>query len=103
MKLNNYLDNILYAFASSDYDGRGDQGRGSSMKNPRLVSAKYCGRAFSISSVIGLLLFAGCSSIDDTAENHRVTANLVTSHVEPGQEGPEKQPINPEPSYEWFY
>jgi hypothetical protein len=103
MKLNNYLDNILYAFASSYYDSRGDQGGGSSMKNLSLVSAKYCGWAFSISSVIGLLLFAGCSSIDGTAENHRVTANLVTSHVEPGQEGPEKQPVNPEPSYEWWY
>jgi hypothetical protein len=73
------------------------------MKKSMLGSTKYCGRTLSISSVICLLLFAGCSSIDGTAENHRVTASLVTSHVEPGQEGPEKQPVNPEPSYEWWY
>jgi hypothetical protein len=72
------------------------------MENPSLVSAQ-CARALSISSVICLLLFTGCSSIDGTAENHRATANLVTSHVEPGQEEPEEQPVSPEPSYEWFY
>jgi len=103
MKLNNYLDNILYALSPGYYQSRGDHGKGSSMKNLSLVSAKCCGRALSISSVICLLLFAGCSSIDGTTENHRVTANLVTSHVGPGQEEPEKQPVSPEPSYEWWY
>jgi hypothetical protein len=73
------------------------------MKNPSLVSVKYCERALSISSVICLLLFTGCSSIDETAENHKATANLVTSHVEPGQEEPEEQPFSPDPSSEWFY
>jgi hypothetical protein len=73
------------------------------MKSPNLVSAKYCGQALSISSVICLLLFAGCSSIDGTAADPRVTANLVTSHVGPGPEEPEKQPVSPEPSYEWWY
>jgi hypothetical protein len=73
------------------------------MMNPSLVSAKYCGRALSISSMICLLLLTGCSGIDGTTEKPRVTANLVTSHVEPGQEEPEKQPVSPEPSYEWFY
>jgi hypothetical protein len=103
MKLNNYLDNILYAFAPNDYQSPGDQGRGSSMKNPSLVSAKCCGRAFSLSSVICLLLFTGCASIDGTAGNHGVTANLVARHVEPGLEETEKRPVSPEPSYEWFY
>jgi hypothetical protein len=73
------------------------------MKNPSLVRAKYCGRALAISSVICLLLLTGCSSIDGTAENHRTTANLVTSHVEPGQEEPETQPVSPDPASEWFY
>jgi|HubBroStandDraft_3_1064219.scaffolds.fasta_scaffold830109_1 hypothetical protein len=73
------------------------------MKNPSLVSAKYCEQALSISSVICLLLFTGCSSIDGTAENHRATANLVTSHFGPGTEEPEQQPVGPDPSYEWFY
>jgi len=85
------------------YQSRGDQGRGSSMKNPSLVGAKYCGRALSISSVFCLLLFTGCSSIDGTAEDHRVRANLVTSHVEQGQEEPENQAVSPDPAYEWFY
>ena len=85
------------------YQSRGDQGSGSSMKNPSLVSATYCGRALSISSMICLLLFTGCSSVDGTADDHRVTTNLVTSHVEQGQEEPGKQPVSPEPSYEWFY
>jgi hypothetical protein len=71
------------------------------MKNPSLVSAKYCGQIISISSVICLLLFTGCSSIDGTTT--KVTANLVTSHVGPGPEEPEKQAVSPEPSYEWWY
>jgi hypothetical protein len=73
------------------------------MKNPSLVSAKCCGQALSLSSVICLLLFTGCSSIDGTAGNLKVRTNLVTSHVEPGQEGPKKQFVNPEPDYSWFY
>lgn len=103
MKFYKRLDNILDAFGPGYYQSRGDQGKGSSMKNPSLVSAKYCGRALSIASMICLLLFTGCSSIDGTAENHRATANLVTSHVEPGQEEPEEQPFSPDPSSEWFY
>jgi hypothetical protein len=103
MKSNNYLDSILSAFASSYYQSRGDQGRASSMKNPSLVSAKCCGRALSLSSVIGLLLFTGCSGIDGTTKNLRATANLVTSHVGPGQEETEKQAVSPEPSYDWWY
>jgi hypothetical protein len=101
MKLNNYLDKILYAFSPGYYQSRGNQGRGSSMKNSILVSAKYCGQIVSISSVICLLLLTGCSSIDGSAA--KVTANLVTGHVGPGPEEPEKQPVSPEPPYEWWY
>jgi hypothetical protein len=101
MKLNKYLNNKLYAFSPGYYQSRGEQGRRSSMKNPILVSAKYCGQIVSISSVIYLLLLSGCSSIDGTSA--KVTANLVTGHVGPGPEEPEKQPVSPEPSYEWFY
>jgi hypothetical protein len=53
--------------------------------------------------MICLLLSTGCSSIDGTAENHRVTANLVTRHVEQGQEEPENQAVSPDPAYDWFY
>jgi hypothetical protein len=73
------------------------------MKNPSLVSAKCWGRALSLSSLICLLLFTGCSSIDGTTENLKVRTNLVTSHVEHGQEKADNQPVNPEPDYEWFY
>jgi hypothetical protein len=103
MKLNRDLNNILNAFGPGYYQSRADQGRGSSMKKSMLGSTKYCGWALSISSAICLLLFAGCSSIDGTTENLRATANLVTSHVGPGQEEPEKQAVSPEPSYEWWY
>lgn len=74
------------------------------MKNPTLISAKYCLRALSMSSAIWLLAFAGCSSIG-TAEDHRVTTNLVTSDTEPGQEKtkPDNPPVSPDPDYEWFY
>jgi hypothetical protein len=72
------------------------------MKNPSLVSAQYCQRALSVWSVICVLVFTGCSSIDGTAENHKVTANLVTSHVDQAQQEPENQAV-PELSYEWFY
>ena len=72
------------------------------MKSPSFVSEKYGEQALSISSIICVLLFAGCSSIDGTAENHKVAANLVTGHVEPAQEEPENQAV-PELSYEWFY
>jgi hypothetical protein len=101
MKLNKYLTTYYAPLVPAIIKAGGDQGRGSYMKNPSLVNAKYCGRALSISSVICLLLFTGCSSIDGTAA--KVTANLVTSHVEPGQEEPANQPVSPEPSYEWFY
>ena len=73
------------------------------MKNPNVVSAKYCERALSISSVICLLLFTGCASIDGTAENHRLTTNLVTKHVEPDQEQTDNRVVTPDPTYEWFY
>ena len=73
------------------------------MNNPSLVSAKYCERALLISSVICLLLFAGCASTDGTAENHRVRENLATRHVKQGQEESENPIVSPESSYEWFY
>jgi hypothetical protein len=73
------------------------------MKNRSLVSAKCCGRALSISSVICLLLFTGCASIGGTADNHKPTTNLATSHVEQGQEEPENPIVSPQPGYEWFY
>jgi hypothetical protein len=72
------------------------------MKRLSLVTSKYRERALSISSIICVLLFAGCSSVDGTAEKHKVAANLVTGHVERAQEEPENQAV-PELSYEWFY
>jgi hypothetical protein len=85
------------------YQSCGNQGRGSSMKNPISVSGEYCGQALSILSLASLLLFVGCSSIDGMAESHTVKANLVTRHVEPSQEEPEYRAVSPEPDYEWFY
>ena len=79
------------------------KGKGNSMKNSSLVTAKYCRQALSIPPMICLLLLTGCSGIDGTTEKPRVTANLMTGHVGSGQEEPGKQPVNPEPSYEWFY
>jgi hypothetical protein len=73
------------------------------MKNSCLVSARYCERALSVASAICVLLFTGCASIDGTAENHKMPANLVTRHVEQDQEEPESQAVGPDPSYEWFY
>ena len=73
------------------------------MKNSSLVSTRYWERALSVASVICVLLFTGCASVDGTAENHRVAANLVTRHVEQGQEEPENQAVEPDPGYEWFY
>jgi hypothetical protein len=71
------------------------------MKNPSSVSAEYCSQALSILSLTSFQLFTGCSSIDGTAQSHTVTVNLVTRHVEPGQE--EAKPSAPDPDYEWFY
>ena len=75
------------------------------MKGPTLISASYCLRALSMSSAIWLLAFAGCSSVGGTAEDHRVTTNLVTGDTGHGQEKtkPDNQPISPDPDYEWFY
>lgn len=73
------------------------------MKNSNLVSARHCKRALSVASVVCVLLFAGCASVDGTAENHKVTANLVAGHVEQGQEEPENQAVGRDPGYEWFY
>lgn len=75
------------------------------MKNPTLISAKHCLRALSLSSAIWLLAFAGCSSVGGTAEDHRVTTNLVTSDTGYGQEKPkpDNQPVSPDLDYDWFY
>jgi hypothetical protein len=73
------------------------------MKKAISVSAEFCGQALSILSLASLLLFTGCSSIDGTAESHRVSANLMTKHVEPDQKEPENQTVSPELDYEWFY
>jgi len=88
---------------SGYYQSPEDQGRGSSVNNPSVVFAKFGWRAFSISSVICLLLFTGCVSTDGAAENHRVTSNAVTRHVKQGQEEPEDQIVSSELGYEWFY
>ena len=75
------------------------------MKNPILISARVCLRALSVSSAIWLLAFNGCSSIDGTAGDHRLTTNLVTSDTEHGQEKPksDNRPVTLDPDYDWFY
>ena len=75
------------------------------MKNPTLISEKYRWRALSMSAAIWLPVLIGCSSVDGTAENHRVTRNLVTGHTEQVQEKPklDDPPDSPEPDYDWFY
>jgi hypothetical protein len=73
------------------------------MKNGISISAAYCGQALSILSLASLMLFTGCSSIGGTGESHAVTTNLVTRHVESGQEEPENQAVSPDPDYNWFY
>ena len=75
------------------------------MNNSTLTSARYCLRGLSLSSAIWLLAFTGCSSIDGTAADHRVTTNLVTSDTEHGQEKtkPDNQPVTLDPDYDWFY
>ena len=75
------------------------------MKNPTLISARYSLRALSVSSAIWLVAFTGCSSIDGTAGDHGVTANLLTSDTEHRQETakPDDQPVSSDPDYEWFY
>jgi hypothetical protein len=90
-------------FLPGYYQSPADQGGGSSMKNSSLASARYWERALSVASVICVLLFTGCASVDGTAENHRVAANLVTRHVEQGQEETENQAVEPDPGYDWFY
>jgi hypothetical protein len=73
------------------------------MKNSSLVSTRYCEQALLVASVICLLLFTGCSSIDGTTENQRVRTNLLTSHVGQWHYEPQIQAASPDPSYEWFY
>lgn len=73
------------------------------MKNSNVFSARRCKRTLSVASVVCVLLFAGCASVDGTAENHKVTASLVAGHVEQGQEEPENQAVGRDPGYEWFY
>jgi hypothetical protein len=73
------------------------------MKNPRLISAKQCVSALTISSALCLLAFSGCSSIEGAADNRGVTTSLLMGHPEHGQEKPSNQPANPEPDYEWWY
>jgi hypothetical protein len=105
MKLNKYTQNGYVSLVPGRYQGLGARCRGSSIKDPTLISAKYCLRALSVSSAIWLLALTGCSSIDGTAENHGVATSLVTSDTERGQEQskPDTQPVGPDPGYSWFY
>lgn len=105
MKLNKYTQNGYVSLVPGRYQGLGARCRGSSIKYRTLIPAKYCLRALSMSSAIWLPALSGCSSIDGTAGNHRVTTNLVTSDTEHGQEKPKPytQPVGPDPDYDWFY
>jgi hypothetical protein len=73
------------------------------MKNPRVISVKFCLRGLTISSVICLLALSGCSSVGGLAGNHGATTNLQVSHGEYRQDKPEISAPDPEPDYEWWY
>ena len=73
------------------------------MKNLKVISAKYCARALTISSTICLLAFSGCSSIDGGAVAHGLATNLQMSPTEHDQGKPGNQPVDPDPGYNWFY
>jgi hypothetical protein len=73
------------------------------MKNPRLINARYCPRALTISSAVSLLAFGGCSSIGTGAANHGLTTSLLMGHIGPVEEESGDRPVAAEPDYEWFY
>ena len=73
------------------------------MKNSRLINAKYCLRALTISSAVSLLALGGCSSIGTGAANHGLTTSMLMSHIGPVEEKSGDRPVAAEPDYEWFY
>jgi len=73
------------------------------MKNPAVISAKYCLRGLTVLAAIGLLAFSGCAGIDDAAQSHGVTTHLQMGGTVHGQEKLSNQADNVEPDYEWWY
>jgi hypothetical protein len=73
------------------------------MKNPRLINARYCLRALTISSAVSLLALGGCSSIGTGAANHGLTTSLLMGHIGHVEEESGDRPVAAEPDYEWFY
>jgi hypothetical protein len=73
------------------------------MKNPRLINARYCLRALTISSAVSLLALGGCSSIGTGAANHGLTTSMLMGHIGPVEEKSGDRPVAAEPDYEWFY
>jgi hypothetical protein len=67
------------------------------MKNPKVISEKYWGRALTVSSTVCLLAFGGCARIDGWAENHGVSTNLQVSPIERDQAKASNQSVSLEP------
>jgi len=51
------------------------------MKNPLLLNKKYL-QATLMLPVLGLLAFAGCTSIESTGEHQKLTNNRVATYME---------------------
>jgi hypothetical protein len=66
------------------------------------IDRKYL-QATLILPVLGLLLVTGCSSIQGTSENQKLTNHRVATYTAEGQEQAQPADPDPDPTYEWFY
>ena len=68
-----------------------------------IINKKLQLRAALMLPVICLLAFTGCSSIGGTAGHQTATTNRAATYLEQSQEKLDDNPVDPDPTYEWFY
>ena len=67
-----------------------------------LLNRKYLEKNL-ILPVVALLVFTGCSSIQGTGGNQKVTSGRVAAYTVERQEQATAADPDPDPTYEWFY
>lgn len=68
-----------------------------------LLNNKYYIHAATISLILGVLGFTGCSSTGGIAEGQSLTKRGVASYWQASQEKPQMADSDSDPGYEWFY
>ena len=68
-----------------------------------VLNNQHCLQAMMIVSILSIVAFTGCSSLDGSAERQPQTKNGVAVYSEWKHEKPQPAYSDPDPGYKWFY